>query len=280
MDIMSFLGWFLMIALILFGIVFDKDGMATGEFLKFANLENFWDASSLAVTLGGVVTAMMVSVPLKSFAKIPRHLKIIFMPKKYNPQAYIDEIVDLAEEARSNGLLSLEAKLEETKDEFLKNGMMLVVDAVDAEKVKAILQNELDYLDERHAQDRAFYDKAAGYGPAFGMVGTLMGLINMLKQLDDPNAIAPAMALALVTTFYGSILANGIFTPISSKLKIRHEEEYLCKMIVMEGIEGIQAGDAPRFLREKLEQLIPGYLVKKAAGKGGKGEAKGGGEGK
>lgn len=269
-----------MIALILFGIVFDKDGMATGEFLKFANLENFWDASSLAVTLGGVVTAMMVSVPLKSFAKIPRHLKIIFMPKKYNPQAYIDEIVDLAEEARSNGLLSLEAKLEETKDEFLKNGMMLVVDAVDAEKVKAILQNELDYLDERHAQDRAFYDKAAGYGPAFGMVGTLMGLINMLKQLDDPNAIAPAMALALVTTFYGSILANGIFTPISSKLKIRHEEEYLCKMIVMEGIEGIQAGDAPRFLREKLEQLIPGYLVKKAAGKGGKGEAKGGGEGK
>ncbi len=276
MDIMSILGWVLMIALVVFGIVFDKDGLATGEFIKFANLQNFWDPSSLAVTLGGVVTAMMVSFPAKAVAKIPRHLKIVFLPTKYNPQKYIDEIVDLAEEARSNGLLSLEAKLEETKDEFLKNGMMLVVDAVDAEKVKEILQAELDYLDDRHGQDRAFYDKAAGYGPAFGMIGTLMGLINMLKQLDDPDAIAPAMALALVTTFYGSILANGIFTPISSKLKIRHEEEYLCKMIVKEGIEGIQAGDAPRFLREKLEQLIPGYIVKKSAGKGGRGEGGGG----
>lgn len=272
MDIMSILGWVLMIVLVGFGIVFDKDAG-----LVFDNLGNFWDASSFAVVMGGVITALMVSFPMSIFAKIPRHLKIIFMPKKYNPRDYIDQVVDLAEEARTSGLLSLEAKLEECKDDFLKNGMMLVVDAVDAEKVKGILQNELDYLDERHAQDRAFYDRAAGYGPAFGMVGTLMGLINMLKQLSDPDAIAPAMALALVTTFYGSMLSNGIFIPISNKLKIRHEEEYLCKMIVMEGIQGIQAGDAPRFLREKLEQLIPGYLVKKG-GKGGKGGDEGGGK--
>lgn len=272
MDIMSILGWVLMIVLVGFGIVFDKDAG-----LVFDNLGNFWDASSFAVVMGGVITALMVSFPMSIFAKIPRHLKIIFMPKKYNPRDYIDQVVDLAEEARTSGLLSLEAKLEECKDEFLKNGMMLVVDAVDAEKVKGILESELDYLDERHAQDRAFYDRAAGYGPAFGMVGTLMGLINMLKQLSDPDAIAPAMALALVTTFYGSMLSNGIFIPISNKLKIRHEEEYLCKMIVMEGIQGIQAGDAPRFLREKLEQLIPGYLVKKGGGKGGKGGDEGGG---
>ncbi len=273
MDIMSILGWVLMIVLVGFGIVFDKDAG-----LVFDNLGNFWDASSFAVVMGGVITALMVSFPMSIFAKIPRHLKIIFMPKKYNPRDYIDQVVDLAEEARTSGLLSLEAKLEECKDEFLKNGMMLVVDAVDAEKVKGILESELDYLDERHAQDRAFYDRAAGYGPAFGMVGTLMGLINMLKQLSDPDAIAPAMALALVTTFYGSMLSNGIFIPISNKLKIRHEEEYLCKMIVMEGIQGIQAGDAPRFLREKLEQLIPGYLVKKGGGKGGKGGDEGGGK--
>lgn len=271
---MSILGWVLMIVLVGFGIVFDKDAG-----LVFDNLGNFWDASSFAVVMGGVITALMVSFPMSIFAKIPRHLKIIFMPKKYNPRDYIDQVVDLAEEARTSGLLSLEAKLEECKDEFLKNGMMLVVDAVDAEKVKGILESELDYLDERHAQDRAFYDRAAGYGPAFGMVGTLMGLINMLKQLSDPDAIAPAMALALVTTFYGSMLSNGIFIPISNKLKIRHEEEYLCKMIVMEGIQGIQAGDAPRFLREKLEQLIPGYIVKKG-NKGGKGGDEGGKKGK
>ncbi len=272
---MSILGWVLMIVLIVYGIIFDKTAG-----LVFDNLMNFWDVNSVAVVLGGVITALMVSFPISMFTKIPRHLKIIFMPKKYNPRDYIDQVVELAEEARTSGLLSLEAKLEECKDEFLKNGMMLVVDAVDAEKVKSILESELDYLDERHAQDRAFYDRASGYGPAFGMIGTLMGLINMLKQLDDPDAIAPAMALALVTTFYGSVLSNGIFTPISNKLKIRHEEEYLCKMIVMEGIQGIQAGDAPRFLREKLEQLIPGYLVKKGGGKGGKGGDEGGGKGK
>ena len=97
------------------------------------------------------------------------------------------------------------------------------------EKVKTLLETELDYLDERHAQDRAFYDKASAYAPAFGVIGTLMGLINLLKSLDDPDAIAPAMALALVTTFYGTILSNLIFTPISNKLRVRHEEEYLCK---------------------------------------------------
>lgn len=274
MDLMSILGWLLMIGTVCFGILFDTN---TNSFIV-ENLGNFWDPSSVAVVVGGVFTALMVSFPMNVFGKIPRHLKIIFAPKKYDPQKYIDEVVELAEEARSNGLLSLEAKLEETKDEFLKNGMMLVVDAVDAEKVRSILENELDYLDDRHARDRAFYDMAAGYGPAFGMIGTLMGLINMLKQLSDPDAIAPAMALALVTTFYGSILANGIFLPISNKLKIRHEEEYLCKMIVMEGIQGIQAGDAPRFLREKLEQLIPGYIVKKGQAKGGKGGGDEGGK--
>ncbi len=261
MDLMSILGWLLMIGTVIFGIMFDSK---TVSFIP-DNIGNFWDPSSVAVVLGGVITALMVSFPISIFGKIPRHLKIIFAPKKYNPQKYIDEVVELAEEARSNGLLSLEAKLEETKDEFLKNGMMLVVDAVDAEKVRSILEKELEYLDDRQA---------------FGMVGTLMGLINMLKQLSDPDAIAPAMALALVTTFYGSILSNGIFLPISNKLKIRHEEEYLCKMIVMEGIQGIQAGDAPRFLREKLEQLIPGYIVKKGSkGKGG-GEAADGKKGK
>lgn len=129
---MSILGWVLMIVLVGFGIVFDKDAG-----LVFDNLGNFWDASSFAVVMGGVITALMVSFPMSIFAKIPRHLKIIFMPKKYNPRDYIDQVVELAEEARTSGLLSLEAKLEECKDDFLKNGMMLVVDAVDAERSRA-----------------------------------------------------------------------------------------------------------------------------------------------
>lgn len=259
MDLMSVIGWIAGIGMILFGILFDS---GTGNLIT-ENLINFWDVPSVAVVLGGVVAAQMISFPLKCFTKIPRHLKIIFFPTKYVPQEYIVEIVELAKEARINGLLSLEGKLEDTKDPFLKSSMMLVVDAVEPEKVKQLLETELDYLDERHAQDRAFYDKASAYAPAFGMIGTLMGLINLLKQLSDPDAIAPAMALALVTTFYGTILSNLVFTPISNKLRVRHEEEYLCKLIIAEGVESIQAGDNPRFIEEKLTQLIPGFLVKK-----------------
>ncbi len=259
MDLLSILGMILGVGVVLFGILFDS---GTGAFIMI-NLKNFWDPSSVAVVFGGVLSALMLSFPMSNFTKIPKHLKIIFFPTKYNPKEYIVRIVELATEARINGLLSLESKLEETKDAFLKSSMMLVVDAVDPEKVKNLLETELEYLDERHAQDRAFYDKASAYSPAFGMIGTLMGLINLMKKLDDPNAIAPAMALALVTTFYGSILANMVFTPISNKLKVRHEEEYLCKMIIVEGVQSIQAGDNPRFIEEKLTQLIPGFLMKK-----------------
>ena len=282
MDIMSVLGWVLCIVLLLFGILFDSNTMG----LIFENLENFFDIPSIAIVIGGVIAALMVSFPLKSFTKIPKHLKIVLFPTKYDPREYIAQIVELAKIARVSGLLALEGKLEETKDPFLKNSVMLVVDAVEPEKVKQLLATELDYLDERHAQDRAFYDKGSAYAPAFGMIGTLMGLINLLKQLDDPNAVAPAMAVALVTTFYGTILANVIFTPISNKLKIRHEEEYLCKLIIAEGVESIQAGDSPRFVEEKLTQLIPGFLTKnglpgvEGSEGGDAGKAKGGKKGK
>ena len=269
MDLMSIIGWLLGIGTLVFGIVFDKD-----KGIVFDAFKNFVDVPSIAVVLGGVIAGLMVSFPVKCFTKIGKHLKIMFLPTKYNPMDYITQIVDLATEARINGLLSLEGKLAETKDPFLKSSMMLVVDAVEPDKVKQLLETELEYLDERHAQDRAFYEKAAAYGPAFGMIGTLMGLVNLLKQLSDPDKIAPAMALALVTTFYGSCLANMIFIPMSNKLKVRHEEEYLCKMIIAEGVQSIQAGDNPRFIEEKLTNLIPGIMAKKMGGGGGGGKEK------
>lgn len=277
MDITTIIGWVLGIGVLAFGIMYDKGDPENGVAAKMIvdNLFNFIDVPSIAVVLGGCISGLMVAFPLNIFAKIPRHLKIMFLPTKYRPQDYITQIVDLATEARINGLLSLEGKLNETKDEFLKSSMMLVVDAVEPDKVKQLLETELEYLDERHAQDRAFYDKAGAFGPAFGMIGTLMGLVNLLKQLSDPDKIAPAMALALVTTFYGSCLANMIFIPMSNKLKVRHEEEYLCKMIIAEGVQSIQAGDNPRFIEEKLTNLIPGIMAKKMGGGGGGKEKKG-----
>lgn len=277
MDINSILGWIIVVICMIAGIVVtSKHDQKTGdmEILMEANptamAMNFVDPPSIFIVLGGTVAGLMLSYPLKSFTKVPKHLKIIFLPTKYNPKATVNQIVEFAKEARINGLLALEDKLNEVDDEFLKNSLMMVVDSVEPEKVKTLLETELDYLDERHAQARAFYNSGAALGPAFGMIGTLIGLIKLLGQLDDPNVLGPAMSIALVTTLYGSFIANVFFAPISTKLKIRHDEEYLCKMLVTEGVQAIQAGDNPKFIEEKLIQLIP--KVKAAKGMKGGGD--------
>lgn len=277
MDLSSILGWVLGIILIIVGTMLGKDPASGKVLVEAGNLKNFFDPTSVVIVIGGVICALMISFPGKVFKKIPKHLKIVVMPTKYNPEAYIAQLVEFAKEARINGLLALEDKLQDVEDQFLKNSLMLVVDSVEPEKVKMLMETELEYLDERHAQDRAFYDKAAGYAPAFGMIGTLIGLVNLLKNLEDIEMVAPNMAVALVTTFYGTILANLIFAPISNKLKARHEEEYLCKMIISEGVQSIQAGDNPNFIQEKLTQLLPSTMIANSELLEGEGGGEGGG---
>lgn len=250
MDIIGLVGLLLALLLMVFGIVFN------GSAFVFANLINFIDYPSVAITIGGTFAVLMVSYSIESFIKIPTHLKIVFLPEKYDPMSYITTLTGFAKEARIKGLLSIESKLADVKDEFLKKSLMLVVDSIDAEKVNQILETELDYLEGRHIADMEFYTKGAAYAPAFGMIGTLIGLVNMLKQMSDPNSIGPAMAVALLTTLYGSMLANIFFLPIANKLKVRHEDEMVCKMIVAEGVKAIQSGENPRFIEEKLLLLI------------------------
>ena len=285
-DFMTVLGWVVGIALILFGITFvEKPQLKgreptdpayltemekydlTGPF-KFSNIGGFINYPSIAITIGGTIAALMVSFPLGAFTKVPKHLKIALMPTKYDTQSYIAQIVDFAKEARMKGLLSLEDKLQSTSDMFLRSSLMLVVDSVEPEKVHNLLEAELGHLDERHAGDRQFYDKGAAYAPGFGMIGTLIGLVNMLADMSDASTIGPAMATALLTTLYGSMLGNLFFGPISNKLKIRHEEEYLCKVLICEGVEAIQGGENPKFIEEKLQMLV--LQSKKGKAKKGK----------
>ncbi len=185
------------------------------------------------------------------------HLKIIVRPYQFDPAQSVAQIVGLATEARMKGLLSLEDKLSEIDEPFLHNSLMLVVDSVDSEKVRKAMETELEQLDERHALDRRFYEKAASYAPAFGMIGTLVGLILMLGNMADVDALAKGMAVALITTLYGSLLANIVCLPMASKLKARHDEEFLCKQLVMEGVLAIQEGENPKFIEEKLFKLLP-----------------------
>lgn len=252
MDLSVIVGLLSGVGLILFGIGFDS-------------LLNFYDISSIAITLGGVIASTIISYPFKAFADIPKHMKILFGNNKYNPNDYIERIVDYANEARRKGLLALENKAEQEEDSFLKNCILLIVDAIEPEKARDILENELDCLESRHAEGWGLYEKMATFAPAFGMIGTLIGLINMLKGLGDlgsgdaANGLGQGMSVALITTFYGSLLANLIFMPICNKLKAKHSQEILCKQLVVDGILDIHAGTNPRHIEEKLKAYVANY---------------------
>ena len=283
-DIATAAGLIVGVAFIVVSIIitFPKFGPGNeGSHMEFTpnNIYSFFDIGSILIVLGGTVAALMVSYPMSFFAQVPKHLKIAFMPTKFDAKEYIQTIVDIAKPARVEGILSIQGKVDELPDAFFRNSLNLVIDGVDAEKVKAMMESELDYMEERHTQARGFYAKGSSYAPAFGMIGTLIGLINLLKQLSDPDAIAPAMAIALITTLYGSFLANLVFAPISNKLKVRHDEEMLCKMIVCEGVQAIQAGDNPRFIEDKLIQMLPAKVAA-TMGEGGSGDDGGGKRGK
>ena len=227
-------------------------------------LSGFIDPASMAITFGGTFAATFVSFPVSFFKAIPAQLNIVLHKNKYDPHSYIDNIILFAQEARKKGLLSMEERALKEKDAFLRNGMMLLVDGIDPTKVKDMLENELDYLEDRHARATHFYDRAAAFALAFGMLGTVIGLINMLANLNMESADASAllgkgMSLALLTTFYGSLLANLVLTPLANRLRMRHDEEMLCKEMVVNGVVAIQSGENPRHIEERLR----GFLAEK-----------------
>ena len=267
MDILSIIGFLLASALVVVSIMMGTDPDTGKTALLVGQLKGFIDYGSLAIVVGGTIGAMLISYPGAIFKSIPKHLKIVFMPPKYNAVKYIEQITEFAKEARINGLLALEEKMNACDDQFMKNALTLVVDSVEPEKIKAVLENELDYLEDRHSQAQGFYMKMAEFAPAFGMAGTLIGLINLLANMSDADALAANMAVALVTTFYGVIMANLIGKPIANKLKKRHEEEMLCKVIISEGVQSIQDGDNPQFIEEKLMRLLPSKTAPPGGGK-------------
>ena len=168
----------------------------------------------------------------------------------------ITKIIELSNIARKEGLLSLEEAAADLDDDFLKKGILLIVDGTDPELVRAIMETELISVEGRHKAKIGFWDSLGAMGPAWGMIGTLVGLVNMLNKMDDPSAIGPNMAVALITTLYGSLLANWLCAPVSSKLKENNGEEVMIKEIMIEGLLSIQAGENPRVIEEKLKSFL------------------------
>ena len=199
---------------------------------------------------------MMASCTMPDFLANLKSIGLIFKMSAMNVPEIIQKIIDLSNVARKEGLLSLEEAAGEIEDEFLKKGIMLVVDGTDPELVRAIMETELASVEERHKDKIGFWDGLGGMGPAWGMIGTLIGLINMLRDLSDLAAVGPNMATALITTFYGSVLANWICSPVASKLKSKNAEEMMVKEIEIEGLLSIQAGENPRVIEEKLKSFL------------------------
>ena len=251
MNIVYLIGLLLAIFFVFFGISVNMDGLIPS--LELGNLQNFFDVPSILITIGGTLAVMVACYP-KLAKSFPKHIEIMLRAKAFNPTIYVDQLTELAQIARKNGLLALEEKANAQDDPFFKQAIMLIVDANDPDRVRSILENDIEQTSARHQEVVAMYERGSNAAPAFGMIGTLIGLINMLKSLDgaDMNSLGPSMSVALVTTFYGSILAHVIFNPIAANLTARDEEEILCRQIIVEGIMAIQSGENPKFLRERL----------------------------
>lgn len=248
MDLATIIGIVGGISLIFIGIVTGDAG--------FAALKNFGDFVSIVITLGGTMTGMLTSNTIPDYINGLKSFTLAMKTSKVNEGETIKKIIDLSNVARKEGLLALEEAAGDLEDQFMKKGVLLIVDGTDPDLVRAILETELSCVETRHKKIITFWNNMAAMGPAWGMIGTLIGLVNMLKNLEDSSTIGPNMAVALLTTLYGSMLANWIATPVANKLSVNNDIEIMIKEVMIEGLLSIQAGENPRVIEEKLKSFL------------------------
>jgi len=217
----------------------------------------FIDYPSAAVVVGGAIAASFIAFPLKTMLSMHKVIMKVFKPYKQELAPVITQLVEFSEIARRDGILALENKTEEIDDPFVLLGIQMAVDGTDAELIESILRSEIDAVAERHRSGKSLMDTVGRYAPAFGMIGTLMGLIIMLGNMDDPNAIGPGMAVALITTLYGAVVSNMVFLPFADKLAFYSKRELQIREVILRGILSIQDGDNPRILEQKLKTVLP-----------------------
>lgn len=235
-------------------------GLATGilliiiSILMGGKISEFINIPSIMIVVGGTFAATFISYSFEKLKDVAKKIKIAFIDEEIDIKGDIDRIIDFANKARREGLLALDGQ--EYGDEFLQKGIELVVDGTESELVKDILNSEISAIEDFESLSPTVLKTMASYSPAFGMVGTLIGLINMLSSLDNMDTIGPSMATALVTTFYGVLMANLIFMPLARKLEAASELKVSRYEILLEGILSIQNGENPRIIREKLFSLV------------------------
>lgn len=250
MDIASIIGIVVGAIVVVFGIIFD------GKVINMSSLVNFYDLPSIIITVGGSLTGLLAMNSVSSFVAGFKSITLAIKAQTIDEGDTIKKIIDLSNIARKEGLLQLEEAAGELEDQFMKKGILLIVDGTDPDLVRAILETELTCIEDRHKSTIGFWEDWAAMAPAWGMIGTLIGLVNMLVALDDPSSIGPAMAVALLTTLYGSLIANWLATPVAKKLSANNAAEVMMKEVMIEGLLSIQAGENPRVIEEKLKSFL------------------------
>ncbi len=247
MDIASIVG-----LLAAFGLIFVSILIAPGS-----SLAAFIDVPSLLVVCGGALAACLIAFPLKSILQMPLTVKVVFLNKTTDYAALISQIVSLAETARRDGLLALENRISEIDNPFIVTGIQMAVDGTRPDAIEDIMRTEMDAVSTRHRDAKAVSDQMGRFAPAYGMIGTLLGLIIMLGNMSDPSSIGSGMAVALLTTLYGAVVSNVMFLPFSEKLSFLNKQELLGMEIVIRGIMAIQSGENPRVIEQKLRTFLP-----------------------
>jgi len=248
MDLATFIGIIASFSLLVSAIM-----MGSG-------LAAFINIPSILIVLGGTICATMINYPLKDVIRSIKIVQNAFFAKTLTFGEIIANFVNYATRARKEGILALEATLPEIQDDFLKKGLQLTIDGLEPQSITEILETEIAFIEDRHRLGAEMFQTMGTFSPAFGMIGTLIGLVQMLQSMDDPSTIGPSMAVALITTFYGAVLANVLFLPLSGKLKTRSKEESLHKEMILHGIISLSRGDNPRIIEQKLHSFLPPIL--------------------
>ncbi len=255
MDLSTIIGVLAAFGMVLVGI------MAGGPLTLFV------DMPSVFITIGGTFGIIFINYPLKDVFGVFGVVKNVFFTQHRDAKGLIPLFVDFASRARREGILALESATEDLRDPFFKQGLELVIDGLEPQSIRDILETEIEHIEQRHIRGADILNSIGTFAPAMGMVGTLIGLVQMLQSMSDPSTIGPAMAVAIITTFYGAIMANLVALPMAGKLTMRSREEVLEKGMIIEGIMCISAGDNPRIVERKLHSFLAPALREQVAGR-------------
>ncbi len=245
MDIATIIGIIMGTVLVIGSILIGGGGL--GPFIN---------VPSMMITIGGSIAAILINFPLSNVISVFSVTRKCFLTALPSTTQTIERFRELSTLARRDGLLALEGELDVIDDEFFKRGLEMVIGGASAEDVETVLSTEVNYIEQRHQTGKKLLDSTAAAAPAFGMIGTLIGLVQMLRTLDDPSQIGVGMATALLTTLYGALIANLFCIPLAGKLETRSQEEVLLRELMIMGLKALVEGHAPRVLEERLQAFL------------------------